>query len=172
MASYLLLQPACACRSFFPAWSRAGQSTRTRRVGTRTRTCTRGVWYSYSYSYSTGLVLMHVLDGSILEIVDSVVIQKILKFLCLLRIKRVSHVFLSTNVNMHMCIYLGGNSRLQDFKTSKDFTTETSNFHKTSKDFQKLPKTSKDFKRLQKTSRDFKRLQETSRDFKRLQETS
>jgi hypothetical protein len=69
-------------------------------------------------------------------------------------------------------LILGGNSRLQDFKrlqkTSQAFTTETSNFHKTSKDFQKLPKTSKDFQRLQETSKEFKRLHETSRDFMRL----
>jgi hypothetical protein len=79
-------------------------------------------------------------------------------------------------------ISLGGNSRLQDFKrlqkTSQDFTTETSNFHKTSKDFQKLPKTSRDFKRLHetlRTSRDFTglhRLHETSCDFSGLHETS
>jgi hypothetical protein len=49
-------------------------------------------------------------------------------------------------------VALGGNSRLQDFKTSKDFTTETSNFHKTSKDFQRLPETSRGFKGLQETS--------------------
>jgi hypothetical protein len=50
-------------------------------------------------------------------------------------------------------------SGLQDFKrlqkTSWDFGIETSNFQKTSKDFQRLSKTSNDFKRLQETSGDF-----------------
>ncbi len=52
-----------------------------------------------------------------------------------------------------------------DFKTSKDFKRlhetsipRTSNFQKTSKDFERLQRSSKDFSRLQKTSRDFKQL--------------
>jgi hypothetical protein len=59
----------------------------------------------------------------------------------------------------------GGNSGLQDFKTSKDFErlhetsiARTSNFQKTSKDFKRLQRTSKDCSRLHKTSRDFKQL--------------
>jgi hypothetical protein len=67
---------------------------------------------------------------------------------------------------------LGGNSKLQDFKTSKDFTRLHNRDFKFSQNFKRLPKTSKDFKRLQETSRDFKGLQETSRDFMRLHRTS
>jgi hypothetical protein len=67
----------------------------------------------------------------------------------------------------------GGNSGLQDFKTSKDFErlhdtsiARTSNFQKTSKNFKRLQRTAADFTRLQGTSRDFTRLHETLRDFK------
>jgi hypothetical protein len=64
-------------------------------------------------------------------------------------------------------------SRLQDFKRLHETATaRTSDFSKTSKDFERLRKTSKDFRRLQKTSNDFKRLQTPSKDCMRLQETS
>jgi hypothetical protein len=53
---------------------------------------------------------------------------------------------------------LGGNSRLQDFKTSKD-SKDFTGFH--NRDF----KFSQNFKRLLKTSKDCQRLQEISRDF-------
>jgi hypothetical protein len=76
-------------------------------------------------------------------------------------------------------IFQGGNSGLQDFKTSKDFTRLQQlglqifkRFRKTSKDFMRLHETAWDFMRLQGTSRDFTRLQVTSWDFMRLQLTS
>jgi hypothetical protein len=71
-------------------------------------------------------------------------------------------------LKIYVSLSLGENSRLQDFKTSKDFTTETSNFHKTSKDFKRLQETSRDFTDftgLHGTSRDFTGLHPTSRDF-------
>jgi hypothetical protein len=60
----------------------------------------------------------------------------------------------------------GGNSGLQDLKRlQKTSTARTSDFSKTSKDFQRFQKTLKDFKRLQTPSKDCTGLQETSRDF-------
>jgi hypothetical protein len=68
----------------------------------------------------------------------------------------------------------GGNSGLQDFKTSKDFTRLQylglqifKRLQKISKEFKGLQQTSKDFKGLQATLRDFMRLQGTLRDFMR-----
>jgi hypothetical protein len=57
---------------------------------------------------------------------------------------------------------LGGNSRLQDFKTSKDFTGLQNRDFKFSQNFKKVPKTSRNFKRLHETSYDFLRLHGTS----------
>ena len=84
---------------------------------------------------------------------------------------------------------LGGNSGLQDFKTSGDFIKRdfkifkglqktSGDFKRLSKDFKGFQKTSrdfldfKDFKRLQGTSGDFMRLHKTSKDFRRLHGTS
>jgi hypothetical protein len=96
-----------------------------------------------------------------------------------------------------VCLRLGetadfSTSAHQDFKRlqkiSLDFTTEISNFHKTSKDLNRFQETSQDFKGLhessrtsrdftglhglQKTSRNFRRLHETSQNFRRLHKTS